>query len=272
MKQPIEISPYGNLLVYKKTFSVEYVRRANTEKGLNGLRIFDHLDPLDSLDFLEDYKFLKELDIDCIFDHNYGFLKSLTNLVGLGIGPSVKDESLIDLSNLSELERLSLQWRKNRIVGLEKCINLRELSLVDFREVDFASIRYLSRLRRLRVKTSSIKTASGLENIRSLEEILLANCRNLELIGPINGLPALKSLEIELCTKIEDYEILTLLPELEYLRLTNCKGIKSIQFIQNFPKLKKLALLGNTSVLDGNLHPADRVPEKYISPQKHYAR
>src|ERR1051325_946745 len=115
MQRAIEIAPYGNLLVYKKDYTPEFVKEVIEERRLDGLRIFDHLEPLSSLAFLRDYGFLEKLDIDSIHDHNYGFLRCLKNLRSLGIGISTKEENEIDLSDLENLEVLALQWRKNKI-------------------------------------------------------------------------------------------------------------------------------------------------------------
>ena len=90
MQNKIKISPYGNMLVYKKGYAPDFVKNVIDKHTLEGLRIFDHLDRLDNLDFLKEYSFLKKLDIDCMDDHDYSFLVNLTNLNYLGIGLSIK--------------------------------------------------------------------------------------------------------------------------------------------------------------------------------------
>src|SRR6476661_8903673 len=98
MNGKIEISPYGNMLVYEKEYSSEFVKQTIRSKKLSGLRIFDHLDPLESLDFLRKFNFLEKLDIDSINDHDFSFLSNLFNSKSLGIGQSVKEDEIIDLS------------------------------------------------------------------------------------------------------------------------------------------------------------------------------
>src|ERR1700722_7106063 len=102
----IKLSPSGTMLVYKKGYTSDFVKDTIVKYKLEGLRIFDHLDRLDSLYFLNDYSFLEKLSIDCIYDQDYSFLKNLTNLKYLGIGISVKENNYIDLSNQQNLDNL----------------------------------------------------------------------------------------------------------------------------------------------------------------------
>lgn len=70
MLDKIEISPYGNMQVFKKGYTAEFVKKTIQVRRFNGLRIFDHLDRLDTLDFFKDNTFLEKLDIDCMYDHD----------------------------------------------------------------------------------------------------------------------------------------------------------------------------------------------------------
>jgi len=38
----IEISPYGNLLMFKTGYSAEFIKKTIEKNKLNGLSIFDH--------------------------------------------------------------------------------------------------------------------------------------------------------------------------------------------------------------------------------------
>jgi len=270
MKDEIEVSPYGDMLIYKKNYTPVLVKEIIDEHKLKGLRIFDHLDKLNSLNFLKNYNFLERLDIDCIDDQDYSFLKELPNLKYLGIGISVKEKNFIDLSNQRNLKKLSIQWRKGKITGLEKCTELTSLCLVDFKEKDFSPIHHLKNLIELEVKTASIETTNGLENLENLESLLIANCGRLKSIKNINGLKKLSLLNIEACSKIEDYIELKILPNLFKLSIINCKNLASINFIKNFNSLRELSLLGNTTIVDGDLRPALPIEKVVYSPKKHY--
>jgi len=74
MEKEIEISPYGSLLVFKKGYTLQFVKRVISEKNLRGLRIFSFFEErLDNLDFLNEYSFLEALDITSINDFDFGF-------------------------------------------------------------------------------------------------------------------------------------------------------------------------------------------------------
>ena len=270
MREEIEVSPYNNMLGYRKGYTASFVKDTIDKRKLAGLMIFDHLDRLDSLSFLKDYGFLKKLNIDSINDQDFGFLKYLTDLDHLRIGLSVKESNVIDLSNQQNLESLDIKWRKGKIIGLEKCQNLTSLCLVDFKEVDFSAVTQLIKLKELIVKTSAIRTVNGLSSFPLLENLVLGNCRSLKSIEDIAGLKNLISLEIDLCSKIEDYSSIGSLTKLKNLGLLDCKGVNSIKFVEGLKYLQKLSLLGTTDVLDGDMKPAKNVKNVFYYHRKHY--
>lgn len=269
-KREIKISPYGSLLVYKKEYSSDFVRTTIQKKNLKGLRIFAQLkeDKLESLGFLGEHTFLEALDITTVDDFDFSFLSELKGLKELTI--STVGENKIDLSSQINLEELAIHWRKGGILGIEKCQNLTSLCLIDFKESDFSAISQLINLKKLVVKTSSIKTINGLQNFQFLEILSLGNCRSLKSIEEITHLKELTSLDIELCSKIEDYNFISSLYNLKSLDINDCKGVNSIKFIQNLHALQKITLLGSTDILDGDMTPAKNINTVFYYPRKHY--
>lgn len=265
----LEIKVPENLLVYDKEYSIDFVRRTIKNESLNGLRIFDHLDPLPSLDFLKDYTFLTHLSISCIDDHDYSFLNQLTNLKSLFIGSSVTTRHEIDLSHQTNLTYLGITWRKH-IKGLENCQKIERLLLIEFKEKDLSWIRPLSALKDLSIKTATIKHLGGIEGCKGLESILLGNCRQLTSISALNHLCNLKKIELDLVTQVKDYEKLSDLPALSKLKIIDCKKISSISFIRNLPSLRTLMLIGNTEIEDGDLTPATALEEVFYPNRRHY--
>jgi hypothetical protein len=266
----IEISETGNLLVYKKGYTPDFVKKAIEEKNLSGMRIFAHLkeDLLDNLNFLEEFTFLEGLSIatrdEVSYDY-YGFLRKLKNLKYLNLQNEGGIE--VDLSNLTKLEKLSLQWR-DKIVGLEKCARLESLGLIAFKKEDLSLLSPLINLKRLIIKTSSIRSLNGIESLVNLEYALFGNCRRLESVIMINKLKKLTELEFDLCAKIKDIIELDI-KSLKVLRLNDCKEIPSLDFVKRFPVLQKI-ILGSTNVIDGNLRPISHLKEKFYAPKKHY--
>jgi hypothetical protein len=269
-RHPLSISPYGSLLVYKKGYTPDFVKATIEENKLRGLRIFAQLkdERLDSLDFLKDYAFLEVLDVISIGDHSFNFLSSLSNLIELSI--HVEGEKEIDLSSQEHLEKLVLNWRHGKILGLEKCVNINELCLIEFREDDLKAVSNLNKLRNLKIKTSKIKTLLGISSFHALEMCLLGDCSRLRTINELAELSGVKNLVFDICPGIKNFSSLSSLTGLQVLSLNNCKQIDSIKFVEHLKELKKLTLLGNTDVVDGDLIPAKNIAEVFYKHRAHY--
>lgn len=268
MEKNIEISLFGNNLMFKTGYTKDLVFSIIKEKKLEGLKINTRWEGIKSLDFLSEYEFIESLEIVGNNDFDFSFLFSLKNLKKLSI--SIVGNNPIDFSNQTNLEMLTIQWRKGNIIGLDKCSNMSTLCLVDYVEDDFTSINKLINLNDLKVKTASIKKLNGIENFVNLKHLLLGNCKKLTSIDELKSLSNLISLSFELCSQIKDYFQIGSLSNLENLKITDCKGIDSIKFIENLSSLKMLSLLGNTDVLDGDLIPAKNIKEVFYKHRKHY--
>lgn len=265
----IEISSYGELLVYKKWYTPDILYKIIKEKKLKGLRIVAHLrdQRLSNIDFLKDCTFLEGLDVISVDDFDFGFLQYLSKLKSLGIG--TEGVNKIDLSNLKELEYLSIDWRK-KVSGIENCKNLKILSVYRYTEMDLSQFKGLTNLKKLIIKTSSILSIDGINELVNLENITLSNCKKLRSIKALNGLKKVEELEFNSCRKIEDFSTLVNLPNLKTLYLIDCKHIHSIKFINNFPLLNEFGLLGDSQVIDGDMTPAKRIKRLTYRHRSHY--
>jgi len=269
MKNKVKISSDGSMLIYKRGYKPAFVFNYIKDNNLEGLRIFDHFDPLDNLNFLSEYVFLNRLVITCMKDHDYSFLKHLKNLKSFALSLSVKNDNLLDLTELTNLEYLSLAWRKN-IKGLENCKKLRTLCIWEFNELDLEKIKELKNLKELVIKTASIENLNGIEDLKSLENVILGNCRKLRSIKGIEALQNLKKIEFDACTKIVNFDALEGLKKLERLEIVNCKEIDSIGFVKNMKSLKELSLLGNTTIKDADMIPAKDIEDVVYVHKKNY--
>jgi len=173
MSQHVSIALYAPLLNYKKGYTLEFVRDKIKELNLRGLNIFAHLkdEKLDSLDFLKEYNFLKELHISCIDEHDYSFLNHFTNLKGLRIDQYITEKNTIDLNNLVNLEYLHIYWRK-KIIGLEKCKKLKKVLLWSFKEKDLCKLQELENLN-LSNGTYFYRLSTGNTNLQTGKFIII---------------------------------------------------------------------------------------------------
>jgi hypothetical protein len=264
-----EISIIDDLLVYKAGYDPETVARIIKEKKLGGLLIFSVLksERIESVDFLQDFNFLEKLSITSMSDYDFFFLKNLTNLKDLSI--NVQGTNEIDLSAQTNLEYLSINWRK-KISGLNNCTSLHTLWLIEFKEKNLQKIEDLQSLINLNIKTASIESLKGIEKLTSLHSVLLGNCKKLLSIVDLNHLNKLQQLTLDGCPAIKDYDSLKELPGLNSLSLIDCGNIPSIKFIDRLPHLENLSLAGNTVVADGDLIPAKRIKNLEHKHYKHY--
>jgi hypothetical protein len=203
--EKIEIFETEKLLVYKKSYSPEFIEASIKHNNLRGLRVFDHLDRLDNLDFLNQCSFLQALRIDCIEDKDFSFLKRMPNLEELHIGISLTMKNKIDFGVQKNLKTLGIHWRKG-ITGLENCVTLKKIVLIDFKENDLEKISKLSSLKQVVIKTSTVKKLNGVEKLIELENIVIGNCKKLNSIIILNMLRKLKKIEILESKSILDIE------------------------------------------------------------------
>jgi hypothetical protein len=268
MENNIEISPFGNNLMFKSGYTKDFVFTTLKERHLDGIKINTRWENLVDLSFLSDYQFLESLDIVGVRDFDFSFLLSLKKLKKLSI--SIAGNNEIDLSNQTNLESLSIQWRKGKILGVEKCVKITSLCLVDYSEKDFIPVSSLRSLEVLKVKTALVNNCDGLENLTKLKSILLGNCKKLSSLEGLGKLNNVTSISFDLCPQIKNYDEIGNLHKLEDLQITDCKGVGSIKFIESLVRLEKLSLLGNTDILDGDLMPAKKVKEVFYMHRNHY--
>lgn len=270
MKQPVEISEIDSLLVYKEGYTPEFVRQLIQDHSLRGLKIFSHLkdDRIPDIAFLCHYGFLESLSISSIDDYDYGVLSELTMLRDLSI--TSPGSNVIDLRAQTNLEQLTLYWRKGRIHGLDQCQHLRDICLVEFSEEDLEQVSCLANLHRLRIKTSTIRNTTGISRISGLRVLQLANCKRLQSLDEVQHLSMLEEVEINTCPRIHDYSVLSTLISMKKLLLIDCKRIETLQFIEKLVHLTELHILGNSDVVDGDLSYATRIPNVVYRHRKHY--
>lgn len=266
MNEEIKIMKPDNLLVFKKGYTPRLIDKLITENSLSGLRIFDDLDPLENIDFLNDCVFLKGLSIATRYDFGFEYLKNLRKLTYFS--SQVIGASIMDFSNQHNLERLSLEWHKN-IVGIENCKKLKRLGLVDFTEKNLFKIKSLITLETLSIKISNIESLDGIEQFVNLKKIVLGNCKKLTSIKAMNGLKKLEDIELDSCSNIKDYAALTQLPAFKKLYLWSNRTIDSIKFLNNFPALEQVGIKVN--ILDRDTAPLKRIKSVRYNHMKHYS-
>jgi len=104
-----------------------------------------------------------------------------------------------------------------------------------------------------------VKSSVGLEGCKSLESLLLGNCRKLASVRQIGGHAALRTLQISGSKKISDFDVLDNLPNLEELIMIDCGEMPSLKSLNNFPSLREFRIFGRAKILDDDLSPLEGI-------------
>jgi hypothetical protein len=243
----VRTSFFGNLLIYRKGYTPEFIKETIRLKKLDGLEVHDFLPPekINDFSFLEKLVFLEKLSIVAHNDIDFSFLLKLEKLLLLEISCfGIKE---INLSSQINLKDLSICWRKN-IIGLENCRKLEILFLEEYHEKDLLNFSFANKLRKLGIKSSKLQSLNGIKHFKEIREVSIGGCYRLKHIKDIDGLKTLKKLEFNSCKKIIDLHELSELPQLENLTLNNCGEIKPSDFLINLWRKNKLTLLCRTKI------------------------
>lgn len=243
---------------------IEYINKEKIDKVILDLRTSG----LESISFLKDISHIKYLSIsgnDSVVD--FSPLYELKNLKLLNIGSSSGELNINRIESLEDFAIGDLDIVKN----LEEATNLKSLW---FCSCSYPNLNFLSNLKNLDtlvLYNLNFTTLEGIQNLRNLKVIKLGNMRKLESISElINLSSSLKSLRIESCNKIKDYDSIKDLNELVFLNLNYIKLVPDINFISNLKKLNTFISV-NANIIDGNLTALTNLEHVYIYPiRKHY--
>ena len=96
-----------------------------------------------------------------------------------------KTNSVIELNNFPDLEKLDMTYIKNKILNIEKKISLRTLGLSNFPFEDLSLISNLTNLKTLGIDSSKNINLKGIEKLTNLEKIDMNYLRNLQSLEGI---------------------------------------------------------------------------------------
>jgi len=178
-------------------------------------------------------------------------LPPLSRLINLRVLEVISDTRFdADLRRWPLLESLSLTWNgKLESLG---CTKLRSLYVTPWRQPDLAPLGNLPHLRNLEITGGSLRSLSGVEACKRLENLTIAYLTKLEDFSAIRSVPSLKTVTIDSCKRLHSLSCLAPLPNLEKLDLNNVGNIESLEPLRANDKLTALYFAQSTNVLDGN--------------------
>ncbi|HKG05647.1 MAG TPA: hypothetical protein VKB19_04280 [Pedobacter sp.] len=222
----------------------------------------------DNVDFLKDYSFVEDIMMVTATKLDIGGLQFLENLKSLSINRPVVGD--LDFNEFPALQSCIINWNK-KLIGLENCKSLRNLTLHGYLKPDLSDLTNLKELRSLAIISSTIHTIAGIDTFQDLQNLDLSYNRNLTSLAGLGLLSnTLKSFEVQACKKINSIDEITNLSQLTQLGINNCGEIASIKPINNLKKLKRLDFWESTNVLDGDMTPCLGIEKVAFQNRKHY--
>ncbi|MBC8325173.1 MAG: hypothetical protein H8E27_06065 [Verrucomicrobia subdivision 3 bacterium] len=215
----------------------------NHAKGFHGV----------DLAFLNGFPGLKYLSIILLKLPSLDPVHNLHNLRSLDVNSYCSTG--IDFSNFPHLENCSLtSWRPN-CKSLFQCATLKKLFITNYRAEDFLNFHSLTQLEALDLRGSTIKSLNGINALKKLSILQLADFRKLSSLQGIESLKKLKNLTVHTCRKIHSIDPVGNLPNLQKLFIPNNGHIDSLKPIEALNNLESVVFYESTNILDGDLSP-----------------
>ena len=181
---------------------------------------------------------------------DWSILPKLLKLAKLDIGGWFKCD--IDFQSMKSLEYLWTYWNEGYDERIFRIKGLKALRIHGFKSADFQGLSNLQELVYLGIYYSrKLEKVSGIEKLRNLKRLDLANCPALLNVTDIGGNSSLESLRIEFCKRLHTLQGIDKCKNLIELNLFKCAKLKSLAPLQNMEELRWLIFDCQTE--DGNL-------------------
>lgn len=212
-----------------------------------------------------DISFIRDMPwIRGIFLGHNGFrdLRPLESLPQLTfIMASCKPKYEIDFSKFKDLRGFRGSWSP-KFESLLECAGLVELRLDKFGSRSLSELSNLRSLIDFEIQSRILTALDGIEELRSITSVTLANCPKLDSFSAIaHAKDSLMDLRIVNCKNLFDVSFVGQLRRLSRLLIRDCGEIKSLAPLAPLSDLQSLCVAGKTKVLDGNLSVVASLPK-----------
>lgn len=222
-----------------------------------------------SIDFLNNYSFLKEVIIKGPFE--ISGLYALKNLEFLSY-ENLNQDQVLDLGHFEKIKTCYLDL-KSKVKNLNSLSEVKDIRLFHYsaKEKNLKGLNNLAKLESLYISISNIESLAGIEVFKKIRSIEFHYLRNLTHIKEVAGLSdTLEFLMFGNAKKITDFESVKSLKNLKILAFNKCSSIPSIRFIDDMPNLEDFRFV-DTDVIDGDLSPLIRLKYAGFFDKKHYS-
>ena len=217
--------------------------------------------------FLKDAPALKYLTIANNEHIDISPLPGLNNLRYLALHEIAQ---AVDLSDLERLEILRIDWHKKLILPASNC-PIEELYLRSYRpqSKSLAELPAYPVLKKFELVLGNLESLDGIEALRSLEYAELSYLKQLKSINAL-GRTNIRTLFLDCCKKVKDYEALRACKNLKLLILNGQGDIPSLKLINDVPNLEELRFIKST-ITDGDMTPLLNLKKAAFFKSNHYS-
>jgi len=190
----------GDVLILKEPTWSNEIATYMLDNNIHALRLSDSAGFRGGdISFIKSLGFLKSLELYC-WDAKQ--VKEISNLSQLEVvGLQFKSTQKIDFSSFNNLRVAKVTWAKG-LSSLLQCKTIEELNIQNYPLSDLRDISHMSELRKLFLTSRKLESLQGIEQLSCLEELDLYNCQKLTSIESSKECPRLVKVEIEACNKI----------------------------------------------------------------------
>jgi hypothetical protein len=239
---------YGRVLALKENWHPSLIQIIVNEK-ISTLRLSEYLGWGDSdLNFVSHLSSIVGLEVYSSKKIDLYPIEKLKNLKFLSV--QCKSLRTVNISGLGNLEVLKLN-SSSKLSGFDVLSNLVHLNVIQYKFDDLNYIANLSKLLRLQLTSSCLRSLNGIEKMANLKILDLYNCSNLIDTSSLKVCEKLESIEIDNCKNVHHIFDDLNFKKLKMLKIDNCGRVDSIKNISSAEELVIFSFNGSTCVSDG---------------------
>lgn len=182
-------------------------------------------------------------------------------------GHKEKYSTTIDLSKIKGLE--DTQIKNENYKNYNTLENLKTIGFTGYKDKDLSRAFSGAKLDTLLMIQCRIESLKGIEKANNLQCLYLYYNKFLKDISALADVKdSLRALQIEACSKITDFSVLSQLKKLEHLKLEGQNKVPNLNFVKDMKNLK--TFIFTIDVEDGDISVCSNLSYVYCQNRRHY--
>lgn len=198
----------------------------------------------------------------------------LHNLKSLDVATMCRSQ--IHFSKFPTLESFSVDYSRQKLIGLFECLTLKDLFMNCYKGRQSEPFGRLVNLEKLRLLSPSLGEIEGFRHLKKVKELQLALLRRLNSLKGLEGMENLENLELQSIPHVTKLDEVGHLKNLKRIYLSGRGEIESIRCLEGAPNLARF-VMDDKVIVDGdfsvftrlkNLTFVGYVDKKHYKPSK----